>query len=168
MFSHSEIFKMAYIFLWVIRSENYTEQRRVEPQRMLKLANCVAFALRLKASFSPPYYFCKQKVYYRYSLPLPFPWMMKVYSCVLIFEAFFLVRGPLVSGKSRAFCAQWYSPQVTGLSIYCDCKTFEFIIGFHDVCLTLLLVLGVESAERVGLLLARYGAFNGLVYTLLV
>ncbi|VDD92849.1 unnamed protein product [Enterobius vermicularis] len=41
-----------------------------------------------------------------------------------------------------------------------ECPQFHYYQGFHDVCLTLLLVLGAESAERVGRKLARYGSFK--------
>uniref|UniRef100_F1L776 TBC1 domain family member 20 n=1 Tax=Ascaris suum TaxID=6253 RepID=F1L776_ASCSU len=66
---------------------------------------------------------------------------------------------PNISESQRSLLQEELTPLIVRI-LWC-CPRFRYYQGFHDVCLTLLLVLGVESAERVGLLLARYGAFNG-------
>lgn len=66
---------------------------------------------------------------------------------------------PNISEEHRSLLQNELTPLI--VRILWHSPRFRYYQGFHDVCLTLLLVLGVESAEHVGLLLARYGSFNG-------
>ncbi|VDK56735.1 unnamed protein product [Anisakis simplex] len=65
---------------------------------------------------------------------------------------------PNISDTQRSILQTELTPLI--VRILWRSHRFRYYQGFHDVCLTLLLVLGLESAERVGLKLAKYGAFN--------
>ncbi|VDP19549.1 unnamed protein product [Onchocerca flexuosa] len=66
---------------------------------------------------------------------------------------------PNISEKERHILQEDLTPLI--MKILWSCSRFHYYQGFHDVCLTLLLVLGKEKAERVGTLLANNGIFRG-------
>lgn len=66
---------------------------------------------------------------------------------------------PNITDEHRSLLQEELTPLI--VRILWHCPKFRYYQGFHDVCLTLLLVLGVEKAEHVGLLLAKFGSFNG-------
>ncbi|MCP9264014.1 BMA-TBC-20 [Dirofilaria immitis] len=61
---------------------------------------------------------------------------------------------PDISEKQRCILQEELTPLIAYYMMY-------IFKGFHDVCLTLLLVLGNEKAEHVGALLANNGIFKG-------
>ncbi|EFO27960.2 hypothetical protein LOAG_00526 [Loa loa] len=65
---------------------------------------------------------------------------------------------PDISDKERCTLQKDLTPLV--VRILWSCPRFHYYQGFHDVCLTLLLVLGNEKAEHVGTLLANNGIFR--------
>ncbi|CAG9533530.1 unnamed protein product [Cercopithifilaria johnstoni] len=66
---------------------------------------------------------------------------------------------PNISDKERCTLQEDLTPLI--VKILWSCPRFHYYQGFHDVCLTLLLVLGNEKAEHVGILLANNGIFKG-------
>uniref|UniRef100_A0A7I4KLU5 BMA-TBC-20; TBC1 domain family protein C20orf140 homolog, putative n=1 Tax=Brugia malayi TaxID=6279 RepID=A0A7I4KLU5_BRUMA len=66
---------------------------------------------------------------------------------------------PDISDKERCTLQEDLTPLI--VKILWSCPRFHYYQGFHDVCLTLLLVLGNEKAEHVGILLANNGIFKG-------
>uniref|UniRef100_A0A8R1YA04 Rab-GAP TBC domain-containing protein n=1 Tax=Onchocerca volvulus TaxID=6282 RepID=A0A8R1YA04_ONCVO len=66
---------------------------------------------------------------------------------------------PNISKKERHILQEDLTPLI--MKILWSCSRFHYYQGFHDVCLTLLLVLGKEKAEHVGTLLANNGIFRG-------
>lgn len=66
---------------------------------------------------------------------------------------------PNISDKERCSLQENLTPLI--VKILWSCPRFHYYQGFHDVCLTLLLVLGYEKAELVGTLLANNGIFKG-------
>ncbi|KAM3718590.1 TBC1 domain family member [Dirofilaria immitis] len=66
---------------------------------------------------------------------------------------------PDISEKQRCILQEELTPLI--VKILWSCPRFHYYQGFHDVCLTLLLVLGNEKAEHVGALLANNGIFKG-------
>uniref|UniRef100_A0A1I8ERS7 Rab-GAP TBC domain-containing protein n=1 Tax=Wuchereria bancrofti TaxID=6293 RepID=A0A1I8ERS7_WUCBA len=66
---------------------------------------------------------------------------------------------PDISDKERCTLQEDLTPLI--VKILWSCPRFHYYQGFHDVCLTLLLVLGNEKAEHVGTLLANNGIFRG-------
>ncbi|VDK88683.1 unnamed protein product [Litomosoides sigmodontis] len=66
---------------------------------------------------------------------------------------------PNISDEERCTLQEDLTPLI--VKILWSCPRFHYYQGFHDVCLTLLLVLGNEKAEHVGTLLANNGIFRG-------
>uniref|UniRef100_A0A915PXT9 Rab-GAP TBC domain-containing protein n=1 Tax=Setaria digitata TaxID=48799 RepID=A0A915PXT9_9BILA len=66
---------------------------------------------------------------------------------------------PGISDKERSILQEDLTPLI--VKILWSCPRFHYYQGFHDVCLTLLLVLGNDKAEHVGTLLANHGIFRG-------
>ncbi|VDN52897.1 unnamed protein product [Dracunculus medinensis] len=65
---------------------------------------------------------------------------------------------PNISDSDRVHLQKELTPLI--IRILWTCPHFHYYQGFHDVCLTLLLVLGVQAAESVGVNLAKNGIFN--------
>ena len=65
---------------------------------------------------------------------------------------------PNISDDHRKELQEQLTPLV--VRILWECPQFHYYQGFHDVCLTLLLVLGPQLAQRVGCNLAKFGAFR--------
>lgn len=66
---------------------------------------------------------------------------------------------PNISDDHRKDLQKELTPLI--VRILWECPQFHYYQGFHDVCLTLVLVLGPKSAERVGRNLAKFGSFKG-------
>ncbi|KAL3995277.1 Rab-GTPase-TBC domain family protein [Acanthocheilonema viteae] len=66
---------------------------------------------------------------------------------------------PNISDMERCALQDDLTPLI--VKILWSCPQFHYYQGFHDVCLTLLLVLGNKKAEYVGTLLANNGIFRG-------
>ncbi|VDN03182.1 unnamed protein product [Thelazia callipaeda] len=65
---------------------------------------------------------------------------------------------PDMSTEQRCSLQKDLTPLI--VKILWQSPRFHYYQGFHDVCLTLLLVLGAEKAEHVGTLLAHNGIFR--------